>query len=78
MGRVREVLTKIVEANDLQGRVDLSKLQIKVLHSDLMGLFFNFDGTLFVSYKCLKMTEGSPEQLGLLIAHELAHFLLQH
>lgn len=75
---VRDVLAKVVEANALEKNVNMEKLQIKIVHSDILGLFFNLDHTLIISSKCLKLAEDSPEQLGLLLTHELAHFLLQH
>ena len=38
----------------------------------------NLDGTLYLSIQCLKVCDNDMSKLGLLICHELAHYLMDH
>ena len=35
-------------------------------------------GTMYVTAKTLQMSEGSEDELAMLIAHELSHYILGH
>ena len=53
-------------------------MDVTIVHNDTMIMFMNMDQRLFLTIPLLQLTNMNEEQLALLIAHEMAHFLLDH
>ena len=73
---IQKIVDNIIESNNLEGF--LPEIKVKLVHNETLVLFLNFDGTFFVTIKSLKICEFSEEKLALLIAYEMAHYLLDH
>ena len=55
------------------------EVQVKVLHDEAsVALWMNFDQRLFVSIAALNLAKMDEAKLGLLVSHELAHYLMDH
>ena len=75
---IKEVISKVVAANNLADYINLEHLVIKMVHDDTLALFMNVDQTFFLSVQVIKTCDMREEELALLICHELAHYLLDH
>lgn len=49
-----------------------------LIHNDTLIMFMNLDQRFFLTIPILQLTSMREEQLALLIAHELSHYLLDH
>ena len=49
-----------------------------LVHDDTVIMFMNLDQRLFVTIPILKLAQMKEEGVALLIAHELAHYILDH
>ena len=68
------ILEKVIKANKL----DMSVPEVKLVHDENLILFMNMEGTLFLTIKCLNVSEHDEAKLALLVCHELSHYLLDH
>lgn len=75
---MREVLERLITSSNFEGSVDLERVKIKILFDDNIALFFNRDNHFYITTRALKATDNHPAKIGLLISHELAHYLLDH
>ena len=71
---IKHALTKLIDANDIQ----MECPEVKLLHTDNMLMFLNLDTRFFISSPILNLAAPSEEAMALLVAHELAHYLLDH
>ena len=46
---IKEVISKVVAANNLADYINLEHLVIKMVHDDTLALFMNVDQTFFLS-----------------------------
>ena len=74
---VKSVIEKLVEANQFQSMI-APNYKVSVVHSDILAMFYSPDHHLFISSQILQAAEMDEASLGLLVAHELSHFLLDH
>jgi Zn-dependent protease with chaperone function len=80
---VKSALAKLIKANNLQDRFGLTnegepKFDVTLIHSDTFVMFINLDQRFFLTIPLLKLSNMNEESLALLVAHELAHYLLEH
>lgn len=74
--RVLTIIDKLSKANHLQSFVD--RMSVVVLHNtNTVALYTSLNSTLFVTVETLKLA-ATEEQLSLIVAHELAHYLSDH
>jgi hypothetical protein len=70
-------LTKLISENGLDSFVPFAS--VCLLHNtSSMAMFMSPDQTLFLTINALSLSAQNEEALALLIAHELAHYLLDH
>ena len=73
--RVKNVMDTLIDKNNV--RSYCRNIKIKVLHIPVIGWFMSLDQTFFISSKTLEISK-SDDELAMIMAHELSHFLLQH
>lgn len=74
----------MVEANNLQksflwdAKSEELPISVSLVHNDTIIMFLNMDQRLYLTIPILKLAEMKEEGVALLLAHELAHFVLDH
>jgi hypothetical protein len=75
---VKDIINKVVIANNLDEYIDTEQLMIKVVYNHNLIMFFNWNHHFYITHKCINLTHNDERQLALLICHELSHYLLDH
>lgn len=78
---VKRAMARLIEANNLKDYIIPTKsgeVEVTLVHNDTVIMFMNLDQRLFLTIPILKFAGMQEERVALLIAHELAHYLLDH
>ena len=77
MQLVKRTLAKLIDSNDFN-RYFVGDLEVTLVHNDIVIMFMNMDQRFFLTIQILQIAGMKEERIALLLAHELAHFLLDH
>ena len=69
------VLTNLIKGSNFE---DILTPTVKVIHIPTIGAKMTLSGTMYVTAKTLQMSDGNEDELAMLIAHELSHYILGH
>ncbi|XP_014481094.1 PREDICTED: metalloendopeptidase OMA1, mitochondrial-like isoform X2 [Dinoponera quadriceps] len=75
--RIRRILESLVTANSDLKSMEKIKWNVTLIDAELQNSFTLPGGNIFISLDLLKYVENN-DQLGFMLAHEMAHSLLSH